>query len=293
MATSTPPAPSSRTLNLLLRELTGARMLAISPRLIRAVDSANAAVLLTYLLQAAPHAADDAGWFVAAKTRIEQETGLPDACQDAALTQLTAAGIVETGGPKGGAWRINLDQLLLHLEAAALPAPDPPADPPPIAAAPTDPPTTLPAPPADRYDAATTNKILVAKMEQVGIGVTPYLVDCYLAEVQAHGLNAVLLGMQSAADAGLQSKRKYVIACIESAATGRRPPSKADADAASSPGQPPKRSRAYEPAPSTQAVYPTPAEIAQRRANLKRIAEQKRTGTLPSLDERLTNLPPV
>ena len=81
MATSTPPAPSSRALNLLLRELTGARMLAISPRLIRAVDSANAAVLLTYLLQTAPHAADDAGWFVAAKTRIEQETGLPGAGQ--------------------------------------------------------------------------------------------------------------------------------------------------------------------------------------------------------------------
>ena len=137
MATATPPAPGSRTLNLLLRELTGARMLAISPRLVRALDSANAAVFLTYLLQVAPHAADDAGWFVAAKTRIEQETGLPDVCQDAALAQLTAASIVETGGPQGAAWHINLDQLLLHLEAAALPAPDPPADPPPIASAPT------------------------------------------------------------------------------------------------------------------------------------------------------------
>lgn len=94
MATATPPAPGSRTLNLLLRELTGARMLAISPRLVRALDSANAAVFLTYLLQVAPHAADDAGWFVVAKTRIEQETGLPDVCQDAALAQLPAAGIL-------------------------------------------------------------------------------------------------------------------------------------------------------------------------------------------------------
>lgn len=69
----------------------------------------------------APHAADDAGWFVVAAAHIEQETGLPGACQEAALAQLTAAGIVETGAPQGTAWRINLDQLLLRLEAAPSP----------------------------------------------------------------------------------------------------------------------------------------------------------------------------
>lgn len=77
--------------------------------------------------------------------------------------------------------------------------------------------------PAERTEVDWTRAI-VEKMESVGIGVTPYTVDTYVAACQDHGIHAVLSGITAAAENNKQHKMSYVLACIRNKATGTPPP---------------------------------------------------------------------
>lgn len=67
-------------------------------------------------------------------------------------------------------------------------------------------------------------KVVVATMEKVGIGLTPFLTDTYHEEMMEHGAHAVVAGMLAAAENHKQHSMKYVQACIRNAAHGREPP---------------------------------------------------------------------
>lgn len=67
-------------------------------------------------------------------------------------------------------------------------------------------------------------KVVVATMEKVGIGLTPFLTDTYHEEMVEHGVRAVVAGMLAAAGNSKQHSMAYVKTCIRNAAQGREPP---------------------------------------------------------------------
>lgn len=66
--------------------------------------------------------------------------------------------------------------------------------------------------------------ILSNTLQQVGIGVTEFIIDQYIDLVNDYGLHAAIAGIQSAAQNGKQHRFKYVEKCIISAAQGRESP---------------------------------------------------------------------
>lgn len=74
-------------------------------------------------------------------------------------------------------------------------------------------------PQAKRTDADLTQAV-AAKLKDVGVGLTPYIVDTYVAAAQEHGIHAALAGITAAAEQGKQQKTSYVLACIRNKAVG-------------------------------------------------------------------------
>jgi hypothetical protein len=74
----------------------------------------------------------------------------------------------------------------------------------------------------ERTDADLT-RALVAKMESVGIGVTPMTVDTYVSAAMDYGIHAALSGITAAAEQGKQHRTSYVVACIRNKAQGIKP----------------------------------------------------------------------
>ncbi len=70
-----------------------------------------------------------------------------------------------------------------------------------------------------RTDTELTQAI-AAKLKDVGVALTPYLVDVYVAAAQEHGIHAALAGITAASEQGKQQKTSYVLACIRNKAAG-------------------------------------------------------------------------
>lgn len=70
-----------------------------------------------------------------------------------------------------------------------------------------------------RTDTDLTQAV-AAKLESVGIALTPYIVDSYVAAAHDNGIHAVLAGITAAAEQGKQHRMSYVLACIRNKATG-------------------------------------------------------------------------
>lgn len=66
-------------------------------------------------------------------------------------------------------------------------------------------------------------KALSEKLQGVGVGLTPYIIDQYVELVNEFGLVTVLQGITAAADNSKQHRIKYVAACIRNIAQGTAP----------------------------------------------------------------------
>ena len=71
---------------------------------------------------------------------------------------------------------------------------------------------------------------LAEKLAQVGVGLSPFIVDEYLALTSEYGLQAVLAGINAAADNNKQHSFSYVRACARNKAQGKRTNGKPPAD---------------------------------------------------------------
>ena len=69
----------------------------------------------------------------------------------------------------------------------------------------------------ERTDADLT-KAVCAKLKDVGVGLSTYIVDTYVAAAQEHGIHAALAGITAASEQGKQQKTSYVLACIRNKA---------------------------------------------------------------------------
>ena len=61
------------------------------------------------------------------------------------------------------------------------------------------------------------------RLQQVGVGLTPYIVDEYKELAKEFGFEAVMRGITAAADNGKQTKIRYVTSCIRNIAQGTAP----------------------------------------------------------------------
>jgi hypothetical protein len=86
------------------------------------------------------------------------------------------------------------------------------------AQAPEPTPPAVVAPP-QRTDTELTQAIS-AKLTDVGVGLSVYIVDTYVAAAQEFGIHAALGGIQAAADKQKQHTTSYVLACIRNKASG-------------------------------------------------------------------------
>jgi hypothetical protein len=73
--------------------------------------------------------------------------------------------------------------------------------------------------PQQRTDADMTQAV-TTKLKDVGVSLTPYIVDTYMAAALEHGIHAALAGISAAADQGKQQKTSYVLACIRNKVAG-------------------------------------------------------------------------
>lgn len=132
--------------------------------------------------------------------------------------QLTTNTCDEDGNPLGGrSYTPPLPMPEATPEASPATPIETPVPPPLAAPAESESPAT-----AERTEVDWTRAI-VEKMESVGIGVTPYTVDNYVAACQDHGIHAVLSGITAAAENNKQHRMSYVLACIRNKAAGTAP----------------------------------------------------------------------
>jgi hypothetical protein len=80
-------------------------------------------------------------------------------------------------------------------------------------------PTAPPPSPQQRTDTELTQAIS-AKLESVGVSLSTYIVDTYVAAAMEHGIHAALAGISAASEQGKQQKTSYVLACIRNKAAG-------------------------------------------------------------------------
>jgi hypothetical protein len=80
--------------------------------------------------------------------------------------------------------------------------------------------TQAPEPTKDERTDGDITQAIAAKLESVGIGLTQYVIDTYVAAAQDNGIHAVLAGITAAAEQGKQQKMSYVLACIRNKAQG-------------------------------------------------------------------------
>lgn len=73
---------------------------------------------------------------------------------------------------------------------------------------------------ADDDEETNLRRALAAKLHSVGVQVTEYSMSRYLDYANDYGLDAVLVGLTSAADNGKQHRLNYVSRCIVTAAQG-------------------------------------------------------------------------
>jgi hypothetical protein len=77
-----------------------------------------------------------------------------------------------------------------------------------------------PAPTTPQRTDTELTQAISAKLTDVGVGLSVYIVDTYVAAAQEFGIHAALGGIQAAADKQKQHTTSYVLACIRNKASG-------------------------------------------------------------------------